>query len=76
MKIKNEHIVEAFTRLDERMQGTDNRPLIFLSVKEVFEMGQFYEWAKPLAKNDDTDPEASTEVPEDLVWVMLKILKM
>lgn len=75
MKIKNEHIIEAFTRLDELMQDQSNKLLIFLSLKEIFELGQFYEWAKSIVENDETDLEATTEVPEELVWIMLKILK-
>ena len=49
MKIKNEHIVNAFTSLDELMQG--HGPLMLLSPKEMFEMGQFYEWAKPIVES-------------------------
>lgn len=68
MKIKNEHIVNAFTSLDELMQG--HGPLMLLSPKEMFEMGQFYEWAKPIVENDDTDLEAVTEVPDEFAWVV------
>jgi hypothetical protein len=68
MKIKNGHIVNAFTSLAELMQG--NGPLMLLSPKEMFEMGQFYEWAKPIVENDDTDLEAATEVPEEFAWVV------
>ena len=71
-KIKNEHIINAFTSLDELMQG--HRPLMLLSPKEMFEMGQFYEWAKSIVENDDTDLEAETEVPEELAWVVGKTL--
>ena len=76
MKIKNEYIINAFTSLDELMQGLVNGPLLFISPKEMFEMGQFYEWAKPIVKNDDIDLEAETEVPEELAWVIGKILRL
>lgn len=75
MKIKNGHIINAFTSLDELMQGLDG-PLMLLSPKEVlklFEMGQFYEWAKHIVENDDTDLEAATEVPEEFAWVVGKL---
>ena len=68
MKIKNKYIIDAFTSLDELMQGYG--PLMFLSLKQMFEMGQFYEWAKPIVENDDTDLEAETEVPEEFAWVV------
>ena len=74
MKIKNEHIINAFTSLDEFMQG--HGPLILLSSKEMFEMGQFYEWAKHIVENDDTDLEATTEVPEEFAWVVSKTLRL
>jgi hypothetical protein len=66
-KIKNEHIINAFTSLDELMQG--NGPLMLLTPKEMFEMGQFYEWAKSIVEND-VDLEAVTEVPEEFAWVV------
>lgn len=76
MKIKNEHIINAFTSLDELMQGMRNGPLnLFLSPKGMFEMGQFYEWAKPTVENDDTDLEAATEVPDEFAWVVDKTLR-
>ena len=74
MKIKNEHIINAFTNLDELMQG--HGPLILFSSKEMFEMGQFYEWAKHIVENDDTDLEATTEVPEEFAWVVGKTLRL
>ena len=77
MRIKNEHIVNAFTSLDELMQGMRNGPLnLFLSPKKMFEMGQFYEWAKLVVENDDTDLEAITEVPKEFAWVVGKILRL
>lgn len=75
MKIKNEHIINAFTSMDELMQGLANGPLMFISPKEMFEMGQFYEWAKHIVENDDTDLEATTEVPEEFAWVVGKTLR-
>ena len=76
MKIKNEHIINAFTSLDELIQGMRNGPLsLFLSPKRMFEMGQFYEWAKPIVENDDTDLDAATEVPEDFAWVVDETLR-
>ena len=72
MKIKNRHIINAFTSLDELMQGLGNASWALISPKEMFEMGQFYEWAKPIVENDDTDLEAATEVPEELAWVVGK----
>ena len=76
MKIKNEHIINAFTSLDELVQGMRNGPLsLFLSPKRMFEMGQFYEWAKPIVENDDTDLDAATEVPEDFAWVVDETLR-
>ena len=76
VKIKNEHIIIAFTSLDELMQGLREGPLsLFLSPKKVFEMGQFYEWAKHIVENDDTDLEAETEVPEEFAWVVGKVLR-
>lgn len=76
MKVKNEHIINAFTNLDELMQGLRNGPLsLFLSPKKMFEMGQFYEWAKHTVENDDIDLEAATEVPEELAWVIGKALR-
>ena len=76
MKIKNEHIVNAFTSLDELMQGMRNGPLnLFLSPKKMFEMGQFYEWAKPIVENDNTDLEAATKVPDEFAWVVEEALK-
>lgn len=74
MKIKNEYIINAFTSLDELMQGLVNGPLLFISLKEMFEMGRFYEWALPIVKNDDIDLEAETEVSEELAWVIGKTL--
>jgi len=75
MKVKNEHIINAFTSLDELMQGLRNGPLsLFLSPKKMFEMGQFYEWAKHIVENDDIDLEAATEVPEEFAWVVGKVL--
>lgn len=50
------------------MQGYG--PLMLLSLKEMFEMGQFYEWSKPIVENEDTDLEAETEVPEEFAWVV------
>jgi len=77
MKIKNEHIINAFTSLDELMLGVGNEPFLKLfSPREMFEMGQFYEWAKPIVENDDTDLGAITEVPEELAWVVRKTLKL
>lgn len=71
MKIKNEDIINVFTSLDELMQGMRNEPLsLFLSPKDMFEMGQFYEWAKPIVENDDIDLEAVTEVPDEFAWVV------
>ena len=71
MKIKNMHIINAFTSLDELMQGMREGSLnLFLSPERMFEMGQFYEWAKPIVENDDTDLEAATEVPEEFAWVV------
>lgn len=76
MKIKNEHIVNTFTSLDELMQGMSTGPLsLFLTPKKMFEMGQFYEWAKPIVENDDTDLEAATEVPGEFAWVVEEILR-
>ena len=71
MKIKNEHIINAFTSLDELIQGMRNGPMdLFLSPRKMFEMGQFYEWAKLIVENDDIDLEAATEVPEEFAWVV------
>jgi len=76
MKIKNEHIVNAFTSLDELMQGMRNGSLsLFLSPKKMFEMGQFYQWSKPLVENDGIDLEAATDVPIEFVWVVEETLK-
>ena len=76
MRVKNEHIINAFTNLDELMQGKRNGPLsLFLSPKKVFEMGQFYEWAKPVVENDGIDLEAATEVPEEFAWVVGETLR-
>ena len=76
MKVKNEQIVNAFTSVDELMQGMRNGPLnLFLSPKKMFEMGQFYEWAKFIVENDDTDLEAATEVPDEFAWVIKEALK-
>ena len=76
MKVKNEDIINAFTSLDELVQGMRNGPLsLFLSPKRMFEMGQFYEWAKPIVENDDTDLDAATEVPEDFAWVVDETLR-
>ena len=75
MKIKNEYIINAFTNLDELMQGKRNGPLMFIYPKEMFEMGQFYEWAKHIVENDDIDLEAATEVPEEFAWVVGKVLR-
>lgn len=68
MKISNQAIVNAFTSLDELMQG--NGPLMLLSPKEMFEMGQFYEWARALVQDDALDLDAMTEVPEEFAWVV------
>lgn len=73
MKIQNLHIVNAFTNLDELMQGKGPSPML-ISLKEMFEMGQFYQWAKPIVENDDTDLEAETEVPEEFAWVVRETL--
>ena len=76
MKVKNEQIVNAFTSVDELMQGMRNGLLnLFLSPKKMFEMGQFYEWAKFIVENDDTDLEAATEVPDEFAWVIKEALK-
>ena len=76
MRIKNEHIINAFTSLDELMQGMREGPLsLFLSPKKMFEMGQFYQWSKPLVENDGIDLEAATEVPQELAWVVEEALK-
>ena len=54
-----------------------NGPLdIFLSPKRMFDMGRFYQWAKPIIENDDTDLEATTEVPEEFAWVVEEALKL
>jgi len=75
MKIKNEHIINAFTSLDELMQGMREGSLsLFLSPKAMFVMGQFYEWAKPIVKNEGIDLEAETEVPDELAWVVEEAL--
>lgn len=92
MKVKNDHIINAFTNLDELIQGLRNGPLnpllipkkmfesghfdLFLSQKKIFEMGQFYEWARPIVESDDTDLEAATEVPEEFAWVVEEALRL
>lgn len=76
MKVKNEDIINAFTSLDELVQGMRNGPLsLFLSPKRMFEMGQFYEWAKPIVENDNTDLEATTQVPDEFAWVVGETLR-
>ena len=75
MRVKNEHIINAFTNLDELMQGKRNIPLTLLTLKGLFEMGQFYEWAKLIVENADIDLEAATEVPEEFAWVVGKVIR-
>ena len=71
MKFKNEDIINAFTNLDELMQGMREGSLsLFLSPKAMFVMGQFYQWAKPIVENEDTDLGAETEVPDEFAWVV------
>ena len=75
MKFKNEDIINAFTNVDELMQGMREGSLsLFLSPKAMFEMGQFYEWAKPIVESDDVDLEAETEVPNEFAWVVEEAL--
>lgn len=68
MKIKNEHIINAFTDLDELMQGHGS--VLLISPKEMFEMGQFYQWAKSIVDDESTDLEVETDVPEEFAWVV------
>ena len=77
MKVKNEHIINAFTSLDELLQGMRSGPLsLLLSPKKMFEMGQFYEWAKLIVESDDVDLEAVTEVPNEFAWVVEEALSL
>lgn len=69
MKTSNMNIVNAFTSIDEMMQR-GNGPLMLLSPKEMFEMGQFYEWSKCIVDNADSDLDDFTEVPEEFYWVV------
>jgi hypothetical protein len=36
----------------------------------MFEMGQFYQWAKFLVEDDNLNLEAQTEVPEEFEWAI------
>lgn len=61
-------IVNAFTDLDELMQG--HGPLHLVTLEQVFQMGQFYEWAKQITEDSDSDLETITEVPEEFAWIL------
>lgn len=66
MKCTVMNIINTFTTLDEMMQG--NGPIMLMSPKEMFEMGQFYEWAKQFLNTDELD--VTVELPDDLNWVV------
>ena len=67
-------IINTFTDLDE-MMGKGNGPIMLLSPKQMFEMGQYYEWAKEIV-NEEFGEEIElffgegVEVPEELAWVV------
>ena len=68
-KYTAENIINAFTDLDEMMQH-GNGPIMLLSPQQMFEMGQFYEWAKPIVNNNDIDMNSEHDVPDDIEWVI------
>ena len=69
MKLNNRYIIYAFTDLDEMMQ-IGNGPIKLLSPQQMFEMGQFYQWAKKIVDDEGIDLKAETEVPEEFAWVV------
>ena len=69
MKLNNSYIINAFTDLDEMMQ-MGNGPIKLLSPQQLFEMGQFYQWATKIVDDEGIDFEAETEVPEEFAWVV------
>lgn len=69
MNITNGEIINAFTDIDEMMQN-GNGPIMLLSPIQMFELGQFYEWAKLIVNNDDINLDNKTFVPEPIEWVV------
>lgn len=68
MKIEIVYIVNAHTTLEEMIQDPMDKELFTL--KEIFEMGQFYEWSKQFITDEDIDLSVEVEVPEDIKWVV------
>jgi hypothetical protein len=61
-------LFNAFTAIDGVMNG--HGPIMSLSPREMFEMGQFYQWALPIVDDPNTDLEELVEVPNVLYWVI------
>lgn len=69
MKHTKMNIVNAFTSLDEMMQH-GNGPIMLLSPQQMFEMGQFYEMAKPIVNDDEANLDDEVEVEDEIEWVV------
>ena len=69
MKITNMEIVNAYTDIDDMMKN-GNGPIKLLTPEQIFEMGQFHQWASTLVSNDALDLDAKTDIPEHIDWVV------
>lgn len=59
----NANVINAFTTLDEIMQSSAEDRIRFIETngyeyEDMFDLGQFYEWAKPVVDNDNIDLDA------------------
>lgn len=62
-------IINAFTDIDDMMK-TGNGPIMLLTPMQMFEMGQFHQWAKQHVDNDNLNMDAIIPVPDDFDWVI------
>lgn len=62
-------IINAFTDIDDMMK-TGNGPIMLLTPIQMFEMGQFHQWAEKYVNDDNLDMDAIIPVPDDIAWVI------
>lgn len=64
----NADVINAFTTLDEIMQSSAEDRIQFIEetngyeYEDMFELGKFYEWAKPVVDNENIDLEAPCNI--------------
>jgi len=72
MMVRNTSIFNAYAQVMDMMKR-GNGPIMLLSPKQMFEMGEFYQWSKKFINKQmiSLDAEAfGVEIPNEFGWVV------